>query len=151
SLRASLDFFRDLHRVRLGDLGNLQNLGNSSTSKRVEIVAIIAHVLNLQRVEVKTKLQKVWLHVLKQLVRKLEAVLIDLLGSQCGEIAAQISFQGFLSYTHDLFAITSQESLDCGVNHFLITRDLDVRDRVHVEGNTTFGVGTFGVHSHRED
>ena len=103
---------RFVARVRLGDLGVADDLGDSLAPDRRQVVGVIGDVLDLEHVEVQAQLGEILLDLRRQRVGELQPILVDLLGRQRGQHAAQVPLQRLLGDLLDVAQATSEESLD---------------------------------------
>ncbi len=119
----------------LGVLGVAQGVGDPRARDVHEVLRLVLDALDLQRVEVQAQLVEDVARRLEELVGELDAVLVHLLGRELGDDVPQGAFERLLGGHVDGGPRERQEALDRVVGVLRVARDLDVRDRVHVEGD----------------
>ena len=95
-----------LHRAlglgaRLGDERLLLHLGRLLAPDAVEVVHVVGDVLDLQRVELEPEAPQIVLGLDEQRLRELDLVLVELLGRERREHAAQVALEHVLRHRHD--------------------------------------------------
>src|SRR5690606_1041522 len=108
---------------------------------RLEVADLVADVLDLQHIELEAELLEVVIRLFREVAREAEPVLVDLLGRELGQHAAQVTGERLLGERLDLGDGLAQQPFDRVVEHGLGRRsDLDVRDRLHGQRDVALGV-----------
>src|SRR6201999_4581760 len=106
----------------------------------LEVVAIVGDVLDLEDVELEAELLEVRARRALEVLRELQAVLVELFRRHRREHAAEVAFERLLRDARDLRAVLAEEALDRVADEPAVGRDLDVRDRVDVERDAALRV-----------
>src|SRR6185295_5184308 len=132
-------------RVGLGlDLADLRaapDLGAARAAHRREVAHPVADVLDLQVVQEQPHAVHVALGFVDQLLLEHDLLLVDLLGRELGDDAAQVPLQRVLGDERDVVARPPHEALERVVQERLLAGELHVGDGLHVERHAAAGEG----------
>ena len=115
-----------------------------------EVVHLVRDVLDLQRVEHESHAAHVVLGLFEQRIDEAEFVLVELLGRETREHAAQVPLERLLGDVVNFLARSAEKALGRVREQRLFAGELHVRDALNRERDAAFGEGALDVDVHRE-